>query len=304
MQINNYTENKPLNFNGATRTLRRNYFETFQEIADVFEKHPNCDGIAGSLPFGWIHRIRNLPNEEKGIRIKQVYQLFRDVFNKQYPKEMNRKDLEVISQRFTEVLRNVGIIPPENQIVVKKRKVYGSFIRGAFTIKERGKNKVLEPLFIKQLPDLSKYKSIRNHESVEAELAIGLHLDKIAKDEHILRPFFGDTKGLYFASHYDAPPQNVKIPKELPVSAENEEKEFFFKKLMLITKDFTDIRKILAKYGFKHHDFHDQNVFIAKNKKNNLIIRLNDLGRIKQASAEELKLEKFISYNYKTKAFE
>lgn len=303
MLINNI-DSKSVSFNGATRTLRHNYFANFEEIADVFERHPNCDGIAGSLPFSWIQRIRELPKEEKGIRIKQVYQLFRDVFNKQYPKEMNRKDLEVISHRFTEVLRNVGIIPEENQIVVKKRKVYGSFIRGAFTIKERGKNKVLEPLFIKQFPDLSIYKSIRNHESVEAELAIGLHLDKIAKDEHILRPYFGDRKGLYFASRYDAPPQKVKIPKELPVSAEKEETEDFFKKLMLISKDFTDIRKILAKYGFKHHDFHDQNVFIAKNKKNNLIIRLNDLGRIKKEPPDILADEKFITYNHKTKSFD
>ena len=73
---------------------------------------------------------------------------------------------------------------------------------------------------------------------------------------------------------------------------------------MKITGDYTDIRKILAKYGFIHRDYHDENIVITRDKKGNLITRLIDLGRITRLNERNSYYLRFINYNPATKSFE
>ena len=260
------------NFTGATRTLRRNYFATAEEICDVFAKHPKSDGIAGSLPHSWIKNLISQPKEQRGEAIKSLYKLFRESFGE------NNNDPKQLSERFTAVLRDLNIIPKENQIIIKKRKLDGSVLRGAYTIQERGKKKTLEPLFIKQFIEK---KHSRNSDGILAEIALGLHFHRLVRNEHILRPYFGDTIAKFMVSKYEITPQNVKIPRPLTKS------EMFtygvvpyLQNLRKITGDNTNIQSILLKKGFYHKDLHDQNVLITKDKKGNLIVKLIDLGKI------------------------
>ncbi len=266
--------NSNIGFSGATRTFRRNYYSTVQEMVDVFEKYPKSDGIAGSLPHSWLKKLIPLPKDERGEKIKTLYRLFRESFGS------DNNNLQQISERFTLTLRDLNIIPAENQIIIKKRKLDGKMLRGAFTIKERGKSKTLEPLFVKQF-----IKSSRKHppddEGLLPELALGLHLHRIFRDEHIIRPYFSDTKARFMVSKYEITPQNVKIPRPLTKS------EMFtygavpyLQNLRKITGDNTNIQSILLKKGFYHKDLHDQNVLITKDKKENLIVKLIDLGKI------------------------
>lgn len=261
------------NFTGATRTLRRNYFATAEEICDVFAKHPKSDGIAGSLPHSWIKNLISQPKEQRGEAIKALYKLFRESFGE------NNNDPKQLSERFTAVLRNLNIIPKENQIIIKKRKLDGSILRGAYTIQERGKTKTLEPLFIKQFMEK---KHSRNSDGILAELALGLHFHRLARNEHIIRPYFGDTIAKFMVSKYELTPQNVRIPHQLSKadSFDPEALQNFFNTQKAITGDNTDIKSILAKYRFEHQDLHDQNVLITRNKKGKLIIKLIDLGKI------------------------
>lgn len=275
MQIYSNNVHSP-NFQGATRTLKRNYHETAQEIIDVFEKHPGSDGIAGNLPFSWVKNIVDLQKEEKTPIFKGLYKLFRESFS-----GSNTQEPAEISKNFTSFLQEHKIIPPENQIIVKKRKLDGKVLKGAFTIKERGQNKTLEPLFVKQFIDKTG-KRFANEEGVMPELALGLHLGKILGDEHILRPYFGDTKGKFMVSKYEITPQNVKIPPKLKAweAFDFDKKQEYFKKLKEITGDDTDIQAILSSKDFTHHDLHDENVIITRNKKGRLIVKLIDLGGI------------------------
>lgn len=273
--------NLNIQFSGATRTLKRQHFKTAAEIADVFAKHPNSDGIAGSLPYGWLKNILCFPKEKKDFIIKDLYKLFRETFQKAYPTYISKVQLEEMSQHFTNTLRKLEVIPEENQVIIKKRKLGGAIIRGAFVIQERGANKTLEPLFVKQFSNNYGRRSA-DKEGVYAELALGLHLNKITGSEHIIRPYFGDTRARYMVSKYETSPQNVKIPRALTLGELYTPGclEQYFENLKAITKDQTDIEKLLAKKGFEHRDLHDQNIIITKNKKGNLIQKLIDLGKI------------------------
>lgn len=270
VSYNNYPNTT---FTGATRTLKRNYLATAEEICEVFAKYPKSNGIAGSLPHSWIKNSVSQPKEQRGEFIKSLYKLFRESFGE------NNNNPKQLSERFTAVLRDLNIIPKENQIIIKKRKLDGSVLRGAYTIQERGKTKTLEPLFIKQF---TEKKHSRNSDGIFAELALGLHLHKLAGNEHILRPYFGDTIAKFMVSKYEVTPQNVKIPHQLSKadSFDPEVLQNFFNTQKAITGDSTNIKALLAKYKFEHQDLHDQNVLITRNKKGKLIIKLIDLGKI------------------------
>ncbi len=270
------SNNQNIQFNGLTRSLKRNYYETSKEIFDVFQKYPNADGIAGSLPHSWLKNIVNLPKEEKSNIIKNIYKLFRETFENNYTQEQ----LPRISENFTQTLRKYGIIPQENQIIIKKRKLSGAVLRGAYTIKERGKNKTLAPLFIKKFINknrISRY-------GILNELALGHHLNRLFRSERIIKPYFGDTIGHFIVSKYEITPQNIKIPRQLTISEvfDPETLSKFFEKIKNLTNDKTDFVKLLAKKGFVHNDLHDQNIIITKNSKGNLILKLIDLGLIEK----------------------
>jgi len=270
-------------FSGATKTLRHRYFKTEKTILDVFATYPNSDGIAGSLPYSWLKNIIHLPKEQKSPIIKNLLKLFRETFSVDYPKNMDRGQLSSLSQAFTKTLRNNGIIGEDNQIIIKQKNFDGAIMTNAFTIHERGKNKNLEPLFVKQFYNNSGRRSA-NVEGVCAELALGLHLNKIFHNEHIIKPYFGDTKAHFMVSKYEVTPQNVRIPREL-TKAElfaPSRLQQYFEKLQTITNDNTNIPELLAKKGFEHHDLHDQNIIITKNKKGKLILKLIDLGKIQK----------------------
>ncbi len=276
--MQNYSTVPKIHFQGATRTLRRRHFKTEKEILDVFVKYPKSDGIVGSLPYGWLKNIIHLPKEQKTDKIKNIYQLFRETFANSYSK----KELVQISEKFTNILRETGVISPENKIVIKKRNVDGAIITGAYTIKERGKNKSLEPLFVKMFYDNSGKKSA-DKEGVFSETALGLHLNRLYRDEHILCPFFSDTKAKFMVSRYEIMPQNVKVPRGLnkeelyssPSALKN-----YFEKLKTLTKDYIDFEKFLAKQGFEHQDLHNKNIIVTRNKRGSLILKLIDLGKI------------------------
>ena len=303
MQINNDIQNQNIHFAGLTRTLSRNYFATLPEIQDVFTKHQKADNIAGSLPYSWIKSIQHNPKPERDEAIKSVYSAMRRIFGKYITEKPTKNELKDYSKILTHTLRKAGIIPDGNIVIINKRKVSGSTVSGIYTIHEKGKNPTLEKVLIKKYREgISKRRL--NTEGAAAETALGLHLNKRICDRHILKFLWGDINAGYTASHYEVSPQNVKIPKKLSLFAEQEDKEKFFKKLMKLTNDFTDIRKILAKYGFKHYDFHDENILITRDKKGNLITKLIDIGRIDKAPQNLLDQEKFITYNYATKSFE
>lgn len=271
------TEDKRIKFQGATRTLKKCHFKTKNEIVEVFTKHPNSDGIAGSLPNGWLENIKQLPKDKKSYIIKNVYKFFRDNFAHNH----NEKELVKISKKFTNKLRELGVIPQTNQVVVKKKNARGATIAAAYTIKERGENKTLEPLFIKLFR--RNLMLGEDKEGAFAELALGLHLKKLLGNEHILNTYFGDTKGRFLVSKYEISPQNVKIPKPLTLDELFNQKDGlknYFENLKTITKDNVDFKKLLEKYGFVHKDLHDQNVVITKNKQGKLRLKLIDLGKI------------------------
>lgn len=280
MQIT--SPNYKTNFKGATGTLRNSYFKSANEIAGIFTKYPKSKGIAGSLPFSWLKNIINYSKEEKGNIITQVYDIFHEMFKKRYPQNMSKKELSEMSKKFTAQMRALNILPEENQLIIKKRKVDGGIISGAFVISERGENKTLEPLFIKQFKD-NFGKHSADKEGIFTELALGLHLGKIfGGNEHIISPYFGDTIGRFMVSKYETAPQKIKIPNNLTISELYSPGilQKYFQKLKAITKDNTDINLLLAKKGFEHNDLHDQNVIITRNKKGKLIVKLIDLGKI------------------------
>ncbi len=276
MQVYSNNNASHINFQGTTRTLRRNYFETLGEITDVFEKHPKSDGIAGNLPFSWVKNIIHLSKEEKTPIFRGLYKLLRESFS-----TSNTQNPAEISRNFTTFLRQHKIIPPENQIIVKKRNLDGKVLKGAYTISERGKEKTLEPLFVKQFVENSKKIEV-DQEGLLPELAIGLHLGKVLHDEHIIKPFFGDTKGGFMVTPYHRTPQNVKIPPKLDKidAFDYYAKQAYFAKLRKITGDDTDIELLLNSKDFTHKDLHDENVLITRDKKGRLIVKLIDLGGI------------------------
>lgn len=302
MQINANQKSNQIQFKGLTRTLSRKYFGTLQDIQDVFTKNPNANDIAGSLPYTWLQPIQHKSKQERAQAIKSVYSAMRRIFGEYIHENPPKTELKDYSRILTHTLRKAGIIPESNIVIIRKRKVDGSTISGIYTIHEKGKNPTLEKILIKKYKKLSK--SRQNSEGVMPETALGLHLNKLACDRHILKILWGDAKAGYTASIYEVSPKNVKIPKKLSLFSDQKDKEKFFKKLMMITQDFTDIRKILAKYGFKHCDFHDENILITRDKKGNLLTKLIDIGRIEKPLPKILQDEKFITYNHATKSFE
>ncbi len=274
MQV--YPNTPNIHFQGATRALKHNYCKTVQDVTDIFEKHPKADGRAGNLPYSWTKDIVQLPKEQKNSIFKEIYQLFHNSFSTN-----NAQNTDEISRQFTAVLRKHKIIPEENQIIVKKRNLDGKVLKGAFTISERGPKKTLEPLFVKQFINNSG-KRYADSEGMLPELALGLHLGKIIGNERIFRPYFGDTKGSFLVSKYEITPQNVRIPRKLKKwEAFDEEKiQEYFATLRKITGDNSDIQKILSRKDFEHHDLHDENVLITRNKNGRLIVKLIDLGNI------------------------
>ncbi len=297
MQISSVDKNYQPQFSGLTRTLSKNYFATLEEIKDVFEKHPKSNGIAGSLPYSWIKNIRYSPKNYRDSAIKEVYATMRDIFSA--PGELKQK-----SKQLTEVLHKTGILPDTNIMIIKQRKLDGSTISGVFTIHEKGKNPSLDPVFIKKFkaPELIALR--KDCDGLYPETALGLHFNKLMADRHIWKFFWSDVKAGYIASHYDSQPKNIKIPASLGISSDEADKEKFFKKLMKITGDYTDIRKILAKYGFMHQDYHDENLVITRDKKGNLITKLIDIGSVVRLNKRNSYYLRFINYNPATKSFE
>ncbi|MBP3925316.1 hypothetical protein J6E39_08795 [bacterium] len=276
MEINfNLNNTQNVKFTGATRTFRRNYFETNKEILDVFEKYPKTNGIIGSLPHSWLQNIIHLPKEERGEKIKILYKLFSESFG------LVDKEVMELSEHFTKVLRTLNVIPEKNQIVIKKRNLTGGMLRGAMVIQERGENKTLEPLFVKQFINRSN-KHLANNNGILAELTLGLHLDRLFHSEHIIKPYFGDIKSKYMVSKYEVTPQNIKIPSKLKSEEafDLSSRTKYFKTLQKIAGDKTDIQSLLIKKGFFHCDLHDENVLITKDKNGKLILKLIDLGNI------------------------
>lgn len=303
MQITGIDNNQP-QFKGLTRTLSRNYFASFEEIQDVFIKHPKANNIAGSLPYSWIKPVQNKPKEIRDNSIKQVYEVLREIFGENIQSDVSAAKLKEKSRLLTKTMHKAGILPNENIMIIKKRKLDGSMISGVFTIHEKGKNPTLEKIFIKKFKNKIPRAYQRNDGGLYAETALGLHFNKLMADRHILKMFWADIDAGYIASRYEVQPKNVKIPKPLLKCSDEREKQAYFKKLMSITGDFTDIRKILAKYGFVHKDYHDENLVITRDKKGNLITRLIDLGRIIKGRKFDLDSVNYINYNQATKSFE
>ncbi len=299
MQIGSVDKNNQPQFSGLTRTLSKKYFATFDEIKDVFEKHQKADGIAGSLPYSWIKNIQHKPKSFRDTAIKEVYQTLRGIFA-----ELEIKNLKEKSKILTETLHKAEILPDSNIVIIKNRKLDGSTISGVYTIHEKGKNPTLEPVFIKKFKTRKQLAGRKNSDGLYPETAMGLHFNKLMADRHIWKFLWSDVNAGYIASHYDAQPKHVKIPHTLGIGSDDLDKENFFKKLMKTTGDFTDIRKILAKYGFIHQDYHDENIIITRDKKGNLITRLIDLGSIVPLTEKNSYRLKFINYNHATKTFE
>ena len=65
--LNISTENrsyKPAFTSGITRKLSRNYYHCEADVVEIFNKHPQKNGIAGQLPINWIRKVDRTKKHE------------------------------------------------------------------------------------------------------------------------------------------------------------------------------------------------------------------------------------------------
>lgn len=211
-----------ISFTGVTEVFQKNFVQTQREIADVFSKFPEDDGIAGSLPKNWLARINASSEEEKNVIIMKIHKAFRAAVKHLHPyngkidfesKEyLHKHRLEntrrkEASKFLTRALQHFGILPEGNSVDFKLRKVHGNYINRGYVLKERGKNPSLEKLFIKCFKRLNPLRYDANHNGKDAETAHWLYLNQI-NCKNISKFYWGDTKGSYIATEYETPPKH------------------------------------------------------------------------------------------------
>ena len=235
---------------GITRKLSRNYYSTQQEIVDLFNNHPQKNGIAGQLSKSGIENLNNSKfSQNKNEIINNIYQQFASII------ELASTNVKVASKKLTELLQNNGLLADYQSYRIREIDTNGSVIDNAFVLK--GVNGV-EDLFIKKFVDFSTsspslYKWWTQRDGKFIELARAMQLNHQLKDRHIMRTYWGDTKNGYMVSEYVKPFKNFDSFVQIK-DCYNTENELIL-----------DLEK---KYGFKYSELKKNNVQIGYKNNN------------------------------------
>ena len=242
--INIYSNSNTPSFTGGiTRKLGRTYCSCEQDIVDIFNKHPQKNGIAGQLPKSWIEKLNasEFVNNKREV-IQNIYQQFASIVKTASDNVVEAAD------KLTNVLRNYKILTEKQSYNIRKINTSGySHIENGYILE--GTNGA-ESLFVKEFKDLSnieprlyKYKTKRDGKYIE--LARALQLNNQLKDRHIMYTNWGDTQNRFMVSEYVKPLKRYKSKIEIKESYNNE-KEL--------------IEDLNKKYGFRYYEIKNNNV--------------------------------------------
>ncbi len=247
--ISIYSDNKyncPSFTSGITRKLGRKYYSCEEDIVEIFNKHPQKNGIAGQLPKSWIEKLNasEFVNSKREV-IQNIYQQFASIV------KSASENTEEAATKLTDILRNYKILTNKQSYNIKKINTSGySHIENGYILEG---SQGAESLFIKEFKDLSnlnprlyKYKTQRDGKYVE--LARALQLNKQLKDRHIMHTNWADTQNRFMVSEYVKPLKRYKSKIDIKESY-NTEKEL--------------IKDLNKKYGFRDYEIKNNNVKIG-----------------------------------------
>ncbi len=293
---------KPHFTGGITRKLCRNYYHCEADVVEVFNRHPQKNGIAGGLPINWIKKINP---EIKREAVKNIYSQFACLT------ETAKTNLKQASDMLNTTLQRYKILTPGQSYNIEKIDASGAlYTENGYVLS--GSN--ADSLFIKEFADLSQksqrqYLRMTERNGKFVELARALQINNRIKDRHIMHTYWGDTQKGYMVSEYVKPLKESKSPVEIKEFYDNEKalindlnKKYGFtfdeiKKYNVKTgyeyKDkfysypddliiYNYFSNMLEKYGLKHHDlqYNTDNYIVTADNKGNPLLKLIDFGGI------------------------
>lgn len=247
--ISVYLDNKnscPSFTSGITRKLGRRYCSCEEDIIDIFNKHPQKNGIAGQLPKSWIEKLNasEFVNSKREI-IQNIYKEFAAIV------KSASGNTTKAANKLTDILRNYKILTNKQSYNIKKINTSGyTIIENGYILE--GKNGA-ESLFVKEFQDLSNlsptlYKIKTERDGKYIELARAFQLNNQLKDRHIMHTNWADTQNRYMVSEYVKPLKKYKS-KIVIKETYNTEKEL--------------IEDLNKKYGFRYYEMKNNNVKIG-----------------------------------------
>lgn len=246
--INTTFENKNININfkgGITQKLKRNYYNAEPDIINIFNRHPQKNGIAGVLPKPWIEKLNSINNKNtKREIIKELYQGFAQAV------QTAKENTSQATEKLNTLLYKHKILNKNQKYNIKKIDTSkAAYTENGYILEGTG----IDSLFIKEFTDLKNkktqiYKKITERHGKFVELARALQINNQIKDRHLMHTCWGDTKNGYMVSEYVKPLKEYKSPLEI--------KEFYDDEKLLID----DLYK---KYGFTHKEIKKYNVRIG-----------------------------------------
>lgn len=307
--ISQNTNNSPHFTSGLTRKLRRNFYATEIDVVEIFNKHPDKNGIAGELPTSWIKKINNSNSiSTKREAIQNIFKEFGTIV------KLASTNIEEATQKLNQLLRKYHILNNKQCYSIKKidtsEYVYtknGYILKGKYGA---------ENLFIKEFEDFSnlspaRYKMKTETDGKYVELARALQINHQIKDRHIMHTNWGDTQNGYMVSEYIEPLKKYKSKIEIKEIYENEKEliKDLYKKYGFTQDEIKNNKvkigyeyenkfysypeeqiiynyfsKVLGKIKLVHNDimYNDNNYIITKDKAGNALLKLIDFGRIKK----------------------
>lgn len=207
-------------FTGATDTFTKRFVAKQKEIAEVFEKDPDSDWIAGYLPKNWSERLKAKTEEERNEITKKIFLSFRAAVKhlkpynapprskefSQHKVDLENKRVKETSKFLTNALRHFGVLPETNTLHLKRRKVHGDYIERGYVLYEKGKNPSLEKLFIKTFKKINPLSIEADFNGIYAEPAHWLNLNKL-DCKYLSKVYWGDVKAKFMATEYETPPK-------------------------------------------------------------------------------------------------
>lgn len=318
---NNFNQYKPatINFCGATDIFQKEFIKTQKEIADIFVKDPDCDGIAGTLPTNWLARIKANSEEEKDEIIKKVLHAFRAAIKylhpynaypkeyKQHRAELENKRIKEASEYLTKSLRHFGILSDEGSVNLKKLKVHGHYMNRGYVLKEKSKKPELERLFIKTFKPINPIYPEADFNGKYAEIAHWLNINEL-DCKHFSKFYWGDIKGNFMVSEYVTPPKyssSIVRFKAFYDTLQDFSTDFLKQTGIQVTDLISrgirpgktnrqgqfvpkDKVEIISEYlqseldaaGLYHGDLHKDNAIIGTDENGKAIVKIIDIGGI------------------------
>ena len=167
---------KPSFTSGITRKLSRNYYHCEADVVEIFNKHPQKNGIAGQLPISWIKKIT--PNKKHEV-IKEIYTQFAKSV------ELAKINIENAAQNINTILHKHKILSPEQSYNIIKVDTSGAvYTANGYIL--AGNN--TDSYFIKEFADLSSksprlYQLMTESNGKFVELARALNINNRIKDK-------------------------------------------------------------------------------------------------------------------------